>query len=869
MFKKIKNIFKLNSKKRWFIVSALSFLSLLFVSLGSVFLLNNSKTSNIYQNGANITYTISDSAGEITDKNRLEENKDDLIKRLELLYPQSNYQALIPFIESGTNNSLISNQSLISVDVTKIYTNEELLTLKELITKKTQYSIIEFKNSKQEFIPFNLNNPNFIKLEDIFKDAQINQNKISLISNGKYPSLFVNGSEYLIIKNVNNLIKEINDNPNLYNSFTSTAPDGDNQSLFKFLFYIQPSGQETEKPINGILKTKQQGGINSIDYLVSINKADAYINLDNNSSFALGFEKYLPDQSSKFYNETYYDLKHSVKAVNYKIISSSFLTARNGTDVFLFLLIAAGVILSLVAIFLLVNYGLLGFLNIISTALLIFLTLLMISVFRGDYDPLSILLILASSIFSLVLNFGFFERIKKEIKNGIKADKAIFKANKLFFKSSFLTQIIQIVLSLIIFFITPPNLQIFSGVLLIQSLFSFFISFVGLRWCIRLLAKTVSFENLKPWFIGIWTSPKKLIDIQETNEIRISRKNSNPFSRFTVEKNYLKYSKATLIGTIVLLFMSLTSFMIFGLVNQSALSSFNLSNVDRDRTVLIFNKGNDKPLSRTDAEYVINQIHESKQFDPNTLEIRRESANTDGNQFIVFATVNKLPNDLKEFALVLGTQGIEFYRYLLPDSNIQQSLLDSIYIGLASIGVMTVFILIRYKYPSALSVFLSMIIGIPFFILSFTLLQIPIDIMISPIIIIASIWFIINLCIVINRINEKIKTRNINILEKVDLKKIAVDSIRDKIRELIKINLLFIFVLLIATIFVGVLSWTVTIPLILFALLSFAISIYVLPLIYVQIENFKIQRKRKRIENNFWDVEVVKEQVFISFNDIK
>ncbi|MGL5438638.1 MAG: hypothetical protein ACRDA7_02785 [Metamycoplasmataceae bacterium] len=869
MFKKLKSIFKLNSKKRWFIVSILSFLSLLFVSLGSVFLLNNSKTSNIYQNGANITYTISDSSGEITDKNRLEENKDDLIKRLELLYPQSNYQALIPYIESGTNNSLIANQSLISVDVTKINTNDELLTLKELITKKTQYSIIEFKNSKQEYIPFDLKNPNFIKLEDIFKDAQINQNKISLISNGKYPSLFANGSEYLIIKNINNLIKEINENQNLYNSFTSTAPDGANQNLFKFLFYIQPSGQETEKPINGILKTKQQGEINSIDYLVSINKADAYINLDNNSSFALGFEKYLPDQSSKFYNETFYDLKHSVKAINYKIISSSFLTAKNGTNVFLFLLIAAGVILTLVAIFLLVNYGLLGFLNIISTALLIFLTLLMISVFRGDYDPLSILLILASSIFSLVFNFGFFERIKKEIKNGIKADKAIFKANKLFFKSSFLTQIIQIILSLVIFFITPPNLQIFSGVLLIQSLFSFFISFVGLRWCIRLLAKTVSFENLKPWFIGIWTSPKKLVNIQETNEIRISRKNSNPLSRITVEKNYLKYSKGTLIGTIALLFISLIAFMTFGLINSSALSSFNLSNVDRDRTVLIFNKGNDKPLSRTDADYVINQINESKKFDSNTLEIRKESANTDGNQFIVFASVNNLPNDLKDFALVLATQGIEFYRYILPDSNIQQSILDSIYIGLAAIGVMTVFILIRYKYPSALSVFLSMIIGIPFFILSFILFQIPINMMFSPIIIIASIWFIINLCTIINRINEKIKTKNINILEKVDLKKIAVDSIRDKIRELIKINLLFIFVFLIATVFVGVLSWTVTIPLIMFALLSFAISVYVLPFIYVQIENFKIKRKRKRIETNFWDVEVVKEQVFISFNDIK
>ncbi len=106
--------------------------------------------------------------------------------------------------------------------------------------------------------------------------------------------------------------------------------------------------------------------------------------------------------------------------------------AAYGATAFRNFIIWGAVAFSIIAIMLMVNYGLLGALATISLALFTFITLTLFTVMRGEYSPEAIAAMIVGLGLSLDVNISTFERLKSEIYLG----QNLGKANKTAFKKS-------------------------------------------------------------------------------------------------------------------------------------------------------------------------------------------------------------------------------------------------------------------------------------------------------------------------------------------------------------------------------------------------------------------------------------------------
>ncbi|MGL4343524.1 MAG: hypothetical protein ACRCRZ_03090 [Metamycoplasmataceae bacterium] len=844
MFKSLKNFFKLTTWKRWAIIGFTFLASITLITVGSVFLLDKTKPTIDYQNGAQIVFKIKEKDNNIIDnENQLNKYKNDLVERLNLLLPTNSYQAIL------------NDDSVITLKITNIKNDNDFSSIKEVIQKKSDFFILNTNATENEIL--NAKNNIFY-----FTNATLNGTTINLEAiNIDYFKNFVANDKYMIIQKKDELLKMISENNDLKNDYISVG-----KNLFKFLFFNPEDLDSEAENKKAILKTKKFGGFDANEYLVSVNQGSEYKQLSIGSSFALKNDYY--KGNNDYYKNLFSNLNYAVASYEYDFLSSSFISPTNGDNAFLYLLIATGIVLGAVSIYLVVSYGLLGSLSTISLALLVFLGLLMISIFRGDYDPLTILVVIISSFVALITNIGFFDRIKKEVKNGLNIDKAVFKANKLTFKSSLFTSFSLILIALIIFLVGDGYLKTFAAILLTQFTFNFLISFLGIRFLTKLMTKTQIFEK-SPKTLGFWMKPSVLEDIKLTNEIEYKMSLNNPFAKISVKRNYLKTSKWIFLGLGIFLIGGLVAFTTLASINQSALKSFNLNNTSINKKVYQIIDPLKEGITSDKAEKIRNELINKYHFNSN--EIKKELVNMKENKYLISISSNKnFTDDLFiQFKNDINDLGMNLVDYSLRDSDTNKKMINSLYIALFSIIAMSVFVIFRYKYSVSIALFVSMILSVASLFLIFISFQIPISILFAPILIMAIIITLINSMTIINRVKEKMKNKKNIELQKIELQKIVNDSLRDKLMEIIKINTLFILILSTFSVFLGAIHWTVAVSLIIFTIISVLISFFILPWIYVFFETFRIRRKRNKIVNNYWDTEIVKEQIFPGFNDIK
>ncbi len=148
-----------------------------------------------------------------------------------------------------------------------------------------------------------------------------------------------------------------------------------------------------------------------------------------------------------------------------------FTPAEYGKTAFTKAMIAGLIVFSLIAIFMIVNYGLLGALSTIGMALYMFLTLTMFTVMRGEYSP--------ETIASLIIGIGMavdaciitFERLKSEVRSGNSIIKSHKIANKLSLSTIFDSNTTTIIVGFVLFFFGTGQIKGFSIMLILSIIF--------------------------------------------------------------------------------------------------------------------------------------------------------------------------------------------------------------------------------------------------------------------------------------------------------------------------------------------------------------------------------------------------------------
>ncbi|UCP02842.1 hypothetical protein JNG60_01465 [Mycoplasmopsis bovis] len=252
----------------------------------------------------------------------------------------------------------------------------------------------------------------------------------------------------------------------------------------------------------------------------------------------------------------------SNKNLNLKIYGEPVLFTKEKSEFkFNYIWIALAVAFSLVSIMLMVNYGLLGSLSVISMALYIFLTLLMFTVLRGEYSPSSFAGLFASLVINSIPLFTAFNRFKYEIYKGeSKVKKAYKTALNANFISSFDMYIGTLILSIIFFFLGTPNTQGFSIMITFGSIFGIIAILIINRYLTFLCVNTDLFDK-------------------KVNLLGIVSKKIGKFNTEAKYKkvNYVNKSKLTVIAPVIFISAAIITFITLASINKDAWAGFNLT----------------------------------------------------------------------------------------------------------------------------------------------------------------------------------------------------------------------------------------------------------------------------------------------------
>ncbi|MGL5617661.1 MAG: hypothetical protein ACRCWU_01240 [Metamycoplasmataceae bacterium] len=817
MFSKFKKIFKLSNWKRWTISSISLFSMAVGITLGSVYTVSSNKPTNAYKSGAEVILKMTE----------IDESAD-VIKR------QVEQRLNLTLSEDATYEVILNSDDFLTIKGTNINTDSEMEAFTSFLKKKeeivvTTLALDSFGRPKR--LPFE------------FSNSTMTNGAITLTLSNQV----IETSDILIWRNFEELIKLATTSYN--DEWTAVGRDP-----YKFMFTngITEAVDDGPKPI---LKTKDFGGFDAVDYLISKNSSPSgglfkdTVNLD--FSFA-------PKISLKQKEKIFYNLDYSVSSYSLDLQTYNFIKPALGNNAYEFLIIAAAVAFSFIAVFLFVNYGLLGALSTICAAFLVFLGLLMITVFRGEYSPETIAALMIALGIGLDFNIAFFERFKKELRAGNSLQKSLKKADKLTMSSSITKAFSLIITSVIIYVIGSLYLATFSSLILIMSVFITFVMFILIRILTNLILGTKKFDD-KKYLFGIYKKIDRPLNIEvEKNEVEMITKEVELKPSNTEWIVTAKKISIAILGLITI--AGFAVFTTFSFIGSSWTSGFNTSGAISKPIVL-----------KSKNQLSIEEVNNYKdilisEFGITSDEISTRTVNEDGDKYLIEITTTKEIDNLK--IIELSNQGLELVTYSVLFETANKAILNILYISLASILAMSIFVLFRSDWAFALPMFIGLSMAILFFVLIFTLQVFALNGLFIFGLASAILIAISNNITVLFRIKEKLKNRKTEELVKSELKEISNVAIIDSAKRLLISNGLLIMILLIFSIIPGAAPLLFTIPLIIFILISLIISTVIIPFLFNTFKAFKSKRKRDKILNNYWETQIIQEQVFPSINDI-
>ncbi|VEU70981.1 protein translocase subunit SecDF [Mycoplasmopsis glycophila] len=548
---------------------------------------------------------------------------------------------------------------------------------------------------------------------------------------------------------------------------------------------------------------------------------------------------------------------------NYELVPllKYYVQADKNQTAFKYAIFAGIVIFSLIAIFMMVNYGLLGALSTISMSLYIFLTLLIFTALRGEYSPSTLAAMIIGIGISVDANVITYERLKKQIYEGDSFKKSFKNANRQSLSSILDANITTLLVGFILFYFGTKDVKGFSITLVLSVLFTLIVMLVFQKFVAHMLANTGLFEK-RLYLLGVH---KKYIE--KPTRLRT----------FINQNDFLKQSKWFALASFIFI---LVAIIIFGAIagkngsfgsgiNTSIEFSggLNISIVANEAKSIYMTQANAQEIQNLLAAKMngIENIQDlisinlsDKQNDSYLVSLKLIGSNFDQEE--ILTQVKTIVSDYNSNFNVLALQ--------VSNSEAQKLVINALIATSISFIAIIVYLLIRMNYTYSIAAIFGLLhdflMVIAFIII--TRLQIST-------IVVAAMLAILGLSIndtvvTFDKIREIIHAQYVKkILTKDDIRKIVNTAIADTLKRSLYTSLTTIFAIIVLLAFQNATDFSFNIIMLFGITIGVYSSIFICTWIWSLLENQRQKRIAKRIKNGYWNINFPEEQTFNGIND--
>ena len=550
-------------------------------------------------------------------------------------------------------------------------------------------------------------------------------------------------------------------------------------------------------------------------------------------------------------------ISYGVSNYTLKLVSSNHVGATYGSHAFQKAMIAGLIVFSLIAVFLMVNYGLLGALSTISIGLYMFLTLLMFTIMRGEYSPETIAALIIGIGMSVDANIITFERLKNEVYKGSSVKKAHSRAQKQSLSTIFDANVTTMIVAFVLFFFGTRNIIGLSVMLILSIFFTLIVMLIFTRILSTVLVNT-----------GYFDERKHLLGINKKFDKFVQTKISKP--------DYVATSKWFSMGSAAIISIAVIVFAVFAGIAGSLAGGFNLSQGFTGGTVIsISNKtkdANGASLKLTQSDYQDMRKKLAAQH------ISAEDITTiyavghDNDPKFVTGVKIKTTKDitaagqslLKEYSK--STSAFTFYIATTTTDVAKALVKDAMFAILIAMALIVVYTLIRFKWTYSFAAIVALVHDG----LIVTAVFVIARVQISPVFVaglLSVIGYSINDTIVtFDRIREKM-SEHTGELDKAKIKGIANAAIKDTMKRSLLTSLTTIVAVLILMSFGNATKFTFNLAMLVGLVAGTYSSIFIATYLWVGLESFRVRKIAARKTSTFWKTKGVEEQTFEGIND--
>ena len=700
----MKKFFKLTKIKRLIIFGLTITVALITMILGSIFYVSKDPRKSIqYGGGVELVAEIKTSSSDITPA-------DVATDAAQSIYERFNPLGVSGFTAEAEING---DQADIRATIPGDITNAERKSLVSEVTRKPQLVMTDFygnplftKNGRFNPLLSAGQDPagwadNRISMESFYSydpdNPQFLDTRVPIANNGASAEL-TNGGEHQVYIELESSQAAVEWTK--ATQYLSQLPAGKNtvlawldpQILINRLsnFYhgmVNPSWNDiwtlAKNPDTGMsslayvlkdgaaTKTMYSSVVSSANYLIS----QAQV------SEALNGRKFVIQ--GQFNSEEAHDLARRINfgSADYSLLTkySRIVEPEYGSNSFRNAMIAGIVVIAVIALILILNYGLLGALATISMALFIFITLLLFTIMRGEYSP--------SSIAALVIGIGMsvdaviitFERFKSEAYFG----NSIKKSNKLANRKSLSTildsNITTLIVSIVLFYFGTRDIIGLSITLILSIISTIVVMVLFTRLIITLFINAEVWHD-KKWVFGL--KPKFDGKVQDKID----------------SVDYVKTSKWFSLGSFVIAIVGVIMFVIFAIVNKEVSGGFVLSQDFAGGSVLSIEP---KFSGQTFDQAAIDNVKQAL----NSIGVSNDDISTSATSIVA-----KTKETFEGTDFSTGIWSSWSVSHSLTTTDVASSLVKNamIAVGIA-IGAVILYTLIRFKWTYSISAIVALL----------------------------------------------------------------------------------------------------------------------------------------------------------------
>ncbi|WP_371246249.1 protein translocase subunit SecDF [Mycoplasmopsis agassizii] len=860
MKKFFKKIFHWSNPRRFFTLIFSLLVSILIVTLGSVlYLKDNTRTSIDYSSGAQVTAQAYNSEGQKADNELSVSIAQNLNDRL------TSGTGL-----AGVNISLLGNGVIEATD-SRVTNNDQLTLFANTIVNKPTF-IVTDTNGVPLFIDGQANT-NLTKL-DYQNPSEIEWNRYqvpikassattqlandgttNIIAEFESPTAATQWTQITLTKmqdttnknvvfwfNLEEFVRQVNLSQNQA-SFASV-----NYNPYNFAFVNNsPTSTINNATVNNSLK---QVEIDASSYLIATKEI---ANFENSTNLLIN-----ASMTATVAKQWAFDINAST--VNYSLekISQQFINALNGADAFNNVKYALIIAFSLVAVFMVLNYGILGVIAMLATALFLFVTMAVFTALNGEWSEASIIGLLVGSAMALSTSIMLFEKIKQQVGTGDTLKKAYKTSASNIFLSLLDYNLIAIIIAAVLFYFGFKVIRTYSLTMILSIIFTLLIAVLVTRMATRLVVDSEYFEN-KLHLLGIR---------KKTDKTTNSR-----FLKKIVSFNYLKNAKWFNLAIVILLIAGAIIFAAIAGVNQDAATPFNRSLDFSSGTNIVIQRDSAMNLvfDQVSANQLVSEIRALNIFDPN--EIQSFATNTNGLTYAVVIRTKDLisAENLTALENLVNTNAVS--NLILNSSQVTlleaQTNLTNIAITLGiAFAVVFGYSFIRLRWTFALALILTNVVDIALLIAFFLITRLEINNYFMATVVTIFVYSVTDKITLANRVKTVIYNEFYNVkMDSLTIRNISNTSIKENFKKSLIVTFLLVIIMVVFSAFGNVIDYNAGIGII----ISLGISLYTSNFTYMYIwshfENWRQKGIRRRELNNFWSSGKVEEQVFSGFND--